>query len=149
MNQTEYYQLSLWDAEDRIQRTDFNADNAKLEEALTDHAAALAGCGNCKIESFTYTGTWSASGGSPLYLNFSKPPLLFIVRGSEALMVGSKLFSGATAVFFYSSVGANIRDLDLTWVGNQAQLTHSTAGYYLNASGKTYWVFALCAEDES
>lgn len=34
MNQTENYQLSLWDPEDRIQRTDFNADNAKIEAAL-------------------------------------------------------------------------------------------------------------------
>lgn len=49
MEQTTHYQLNQWAGEDRIMRTDFNADNAKLDAALyqlaqtqTTHAAALA-----------------------------------------------------------------------------------------------------------
>ncbi|NBI10538.1 hypothetical protein D1641_11015 [Colidextribacter sp. OB.20] len=34
MNTTPNYQLSQWEAEDRVLRTDFNADNAKIEAAL-------------------------------------------------------------------------------------------------------------------
>ena len=34
MEHTEHYQLSQWAAEDRILRTDFNADHAKLVAAL-------------------------------------------------------------------------------------------------------------------
>lgn len=34
MNQTNNYQLSQWDPEDRILRTDFNSDNQKIETAL-------------------------------------------------------------------------------------------------------------------
>ena len=34
MQQTSHYQLNQWDAEDRIQRTDFNSDNAKVDAAL-------------------------------------------------------------------------------------------------------------------
>ena len=34
MNQTTNYQLSQWDASDRILREDFNADNAKLDAVL-------------------------------------------------------------------------------------------------------------------
>ena len=34
MEHTEHYQLSQWAAEDRILRTDFNADHAKLDAAL-------------------------------------------------------------------------------------------------------------------
>ena len=35
MRQTTNYQLSQWDASDRILREDFNADNAKLDAALS------------------------------------------------------------------------------------------------------------------
>lgn len=41
MQQTSHYQLSQWDAEDRIQMADFNSDNQKIEAALTEQAAAL------------------------------------------------------------------------------------------------------------
>lgn len=35
MKKTEHYQLNLWDGDDFILREDFNADNEKLETALT------------------------------------------------------------------------------------------------------------------
>ena len=34
MQQTENYALNQWDPEDRILRTNFNADNAKIDEAI-------------------------------------------------------------------------------------------------------------------
>ena len=36
MKYTEHYQLNQWDAADRVLREDFNADNRKLDAALTD-----------------------------------------------------------------------------------------------------------------
>lgn len=33
-NHTEKYQLNQWDADDKVIRTDFNEDNAKIEAAL-------------------------------------------------------------------------------------------------------------------
>ena len=41
MNTTEHYQLNQWDGSDRIMREDFNADNRKTEEALTELAEAM------------------------------------------------------------------------------------------------------------
>ncbi len=41
MQQTSHYQLSQWDAADRIQMADFNSDNQKIEAALTEQAAEL------------------------------------------------------------------------------------------------------------
>ncbi|NBI11727.1 hypothetical protein D1641_17310 [Colidextribacter sp. OB.20] len=44
MNATTNYQLNQWEASDRVLRTDFNADNAKIEAALSgleERAAAL------------------------------------------------------------------------------------------------------------
>ena len=42
MQQTSNYQLSQWDAEDRIQREDFNSDNAKVDAALKSKADTAA-----------------------------------------------------------------------------------------------------------
>ena len=41
MNQTNNYQLSQWDPEDRILRADFNSDNSKVDAALKNNADAV------------------------------------------------------------------------------------------------------------
>ena len=41
-NHTTHYDLNQWQATDQVLRTDFNADNAKLEAALADKAEAEA-----------------------------------------------------------------------------------------------------------
>ena len=38
---TEHYQLSLWEADDQVQRADFNSDNQKIDAALKAQADAL------------------------------------------------------------------------------------------------------------
>ena len=73
-NQTTNYQLNQWEPTDQVLRTDFNADNAKLDaalNALSDQvakkadeedltalsesvAAVSAGMGNCDMELLTY-----------------------------------------------------------------------------------------------
>lgn len=46
MNKTPNYQLNQWDKSDRIRMEDFNADNAKIEAALAQEAAARAATDN-------------------------------------------------------------------------------------------------------
>lgn len=41
-NYTTNYQLNQWEPTDQVQRTDFNADNAKIDAALKTNAAAIA-----------------------------------------------------------------------------------------------------------
>ena len=43
MNQTANYQLSQWEASDRILMSDFNSDNAKIDAALKTQADSIAG----------------------------------------------------------------------------------------------------------
>ena len=43
MNKTSNYQLCQWDGDDRILRTDFNEDNAKIDTALKQQANSIAG----------------------------------------------------------------------------------------------------------
>ena len=42
MNTTEHYQLNQWEGNDRIMREDFNADNRRTEEALTELVETVA-----------------------------------------------------------------------------------------------------------
>ena len=70
MEQTANYGLNQWDAGDRILMEDFNADNAKVDQALgilTEQAAQIANCGNCSISSFVYTGTGTCGQGCSNY----------------------------------------------------------------------------------
>ena len=41
-NYTRNYNLCQWEASDKVLRTDFNADNAKIDAALGSHAAQIA-----------------------------------------------------------------------------------------------------------
>ena len=50
MQQTENYALNQWDPEDRILRTNFNADNAKIDEAI---AAVRDACPVVKLADVT------------------------------------------------------------------------------------------------
>ena len=39
--QTQYYGLSQWEAADKVERVDFNSDNAKIDAALKANADAI------------------------------------------------------------------------------------------------------------
>ena len=70
--QTQYYGLSQWEAVDKVERVDFNSDNAKIDGALHQ----LAQC-NCRMYFTSYTGT----GGDGQSLVFPQKPLLVIGMG--------------------------------------------------------------------
>ena len=64
MENTSNYGLKRWDGEDRILHTEFNDNWDKIDTALKGNAdgvaalqTALAGAGNCSVETYTYTGT--------------------------------------------------------------------------------------------
>lgn len=82
MEQTGKYGLSQWDAEDRILREDFNADNTKIE-------TALANAGNCKIAMGSYVGTGTFGANNPNTLTFDFQPLMVLVDVSTAATYNS------------------------------------------------------------
>ena len=103
MNYTQHYQFNQWEALDKVQRTDFNADNAKIDAALraldtgkaeksalntlsqtvAGHTAALAGKGNCQIATGTYTGDGTIGAENKITLTFPFAPKLVIVQNSD------------------------------------------------------------------
>lgn len=85
-NHTPNYSLCQWEAEDKVLRTDFNADNAKIDAALaaqastlSAHAAQLARLGNCQVWTTTYKGTGTVGPDHPTSLTFPKRPVFAMI----------------------------------------------------------------------
>ena len=152
-NQTGNYGLNQWEATDQVLRTEFNADNSKIDAALkaladkeaelegtlAGQAADIAKCGTCKYECFSYNGT-----GATTTITFSHKPLFFIVLGTLGLLFANTQSGKAASVI----QGTNVYfgRLTLTWNENQVTVTGGNALYTLNEMGQTYWVFALYQE---
>ena len=156
-NHTTNYNLNQWEATDQVLRTEFNADNAKIDAALKSHDDELAGLeaaigakGNCKIVFGTYTGTGTAGQDTPNTLTFSHKPLLVSIMPqnteySEVLIgfhaVRSSNFLYTNADRFNSKVTLSWGETSLSWWG-------SDSDYQYNISGQTYCYVALLALDE-
>ena len=164
-NYTEHYDLCQWEATDQVQRTDFNADNAKVDAALDalagqvaekadgDDLAALsetvaevsAGMGNCDMELLTYTGTGAMGQSSPTRITFSVLPDAFLVVGDLAILLGrggvkEAILACKDVTYSESFVSSS----SLTWTGTQMSLYNSVdARYQMNSENKVYWVLGL------
>lgn len=166
-NQTTNYQLNQWEPTDQVLRTDFNADNAKLDAALTvlaedvnekasqavldtltqtvaGHTALLAQKGNCQVYTTAYTGTGTVS----RTFSFPKQPLLVIIGGPSIYLVAVR---GITALL--STENGESNNLTGTWSGTA--LTVAYNGNWgggdrraCNASGSSYRIVALLDMDE-
>ena len=158
MTKTTNYQLPKWEKTDRIQMKDFNDMTATLDAALKANAdtaaaasAAVALCGNCKIETSTYTGTGTCGSANPVTLTFPKKPSLVIVFGYRALLIITDHNSGRTDSIVYDG-GANIAFWDsvqVTWTGGKLKFYNTAnATNQANISGKVYQVIAFYAQDK-
>lgn len=72
-NQTSNYGLSQWEATDQVQRTEFNADNAKIDAALAK---------TCQPYIISYTG----DGNQTRTMEFPGKPLFVLIIGGSCLL---------------------------------------------------------------
>lgn len=152
MEQTENYQLSLWDKDDRILMESFNADNATLDAALAAqqtaldaHAASIAKLGNCQLWVTTYTGT---GGTGSVSVTFPKSPVAFLVCGGDgSLMVAQREIGQAVSMHLNAchlcSVGWNADRTTFLWNSS------SGAAAQMNDKGTPYRVLALLDAEEA
>ena len=68
MTDTQHYQLNQWAADDQVLRTDFNADNAKIDAALAGKGKALFGGHYGRILFYHY-GLWDHLNRGPQRLS--------------------------------------------------------------------------------
>lgn len=119
MNRTTNYKLCQWEADDKIQRTDFNADNAKIDAAI---AAAVT-----RFATGTYRGTGEYGEAHPNSLTFDFQPKIVVVQGVGVLAI---LPWGVEQVqIICTNKQGELRTMPwaLTWEGN-------TLSWYLNGS---------------
>lgn len=176
-NQTENYELNQWLATDQVLRTDFNADNAKLDAALADlaedvsekasqtaldalsstvagHTAALALTGNIQLHITTYVGTGTDGSDTPNMLTFQSAPFLVVITGGEenswgviAQKTGIMLRGGH---LFTPQVSGGT-SCPTTWAADGKSVTwfapNSGAAGQFNYSETTYTVYTFLLMD--
>ena len=165
-NQTSNYGLNQWEATDQVLRTEFNADNSKIDaalKALADKEAELEGTlagqaatitakGNCKIVYGTYIGTGTFKENGKNTLTFSAQPIFVSIRSSLAPGGGGQCVPflmmrdaphavpSDEAYNSYSTVLWN--DKSVSWYSN------SGVADQLNVSGQKYFYVALLNQEQ-
>ena len=128
-NYTTNYNLCQWESTDQVLRTDFNADNAKIDAALAVR--------NCQAYMLSYVGDDS----STHTITFPYKPVLVIVLGGGSIMVAIRGFAEANLI---SSVNIH-RTPDVAWGENSFtwDIGSDYPVYGVNSKGATYQMFAL------
>lgn len=148
MKHTEHYQLSQFESDDRIMKEDFNADNAKID-------AALAGMGNCRIATGSYTGDGQCGTDKPVTLTFPFSPQMVVIMTNGANFIFREdiahwaiLVRGVTSFRArYSTSNINGTSYAVEWGENtvswHAAGNSSCAEGQLNISGRVYYYVAI------
>ena len=135
MTDTQHYQLNQWAADDQVLRTDFNADNAKIDAAL----GAVKGC-NCQLYFQAYTGNVE---NGPVVHTFPYRPMAVIIMNSSG---STRMFSirGAEQIVGLTS-GAIDVDTGIAWAESSISIgSEKTIPMYCgNVSGTVYWIVAF------
>ena len=154
---TTNYQLNQWEGTDKVLRTEFNADNAKIDAALKANADAiaaeaaareagdgalenaLAGKGNCKMYVTSYTGTGRTT--SPLTLQFPWVPKVVLIMGTDGhTIIG---VNGVNTVTVNFTAGASFW---VTWSGTTLSWSPENYGSgRMNGENALYHVIAWAA----
>ena len=164
-NYTSNYGLCQWEANDKVLRSEFNGDNAKIDAAISavdsrvDGKASTSALnslkntvsslsttvsgqgntlgkkGNCQVAVTSYTG----NGQNTRTHTFPKKPVMFFIIGNALMFVG------------YGSTWAMNHDgsfaINTAWSGASVTLsvnaTTNQARAIANVNGKTYQIIAL------
>ena len=156
MTKTTNYQLPKWEKTDRIQMKDFNDMTATLDTALKANAdaaaaasAAVALCGNCKIETSTYTGNGKYGNANPVTLTFPKRPMTVVVFGSRALLLITDKSSATPDILTFYNSNATFQKVNAGWNGGTLSFFNmNSADYQANIKDVVYQVIAFYAQDK-
>ena len=149
MNHTQNYQLSQWEKSDKVLMDDFNADNAKIDEALASHEATLASLteavpklGNCAV----YTGVYTGKGDGAVVRTFpGKPMFLVVQEGTNPLII---LASRGMDTTFLTD-GQHYDQYQITWGDKSVSWSFSgSINRSFNCPDRPYYYMVLVSNDE-
>ncbi len=136
---TDKFQLCQWAATDPVLRSDFNADNKKIDAALKTIPRIMSG-------SYTGNGTYGAD--NPRSLSFPFTPMMVVITtdaGSD-LPSGSVFIQGQTmsdGIGNHSNPAYGLV-IHLTWSsGKVSWYSTQDAEKQLNAEGQNYRYFVI------
>ena len=153
-NKTANYALNQWVGTDPVLMEDFNADNAKIDEALADLKA-----GELKMAVGSYTGSGGSGSANPNSLSFDFKPALVIIRKSYRIplnptSVGLALIrpmSSVAAEMYSGGDSSNTRQINIAWGEKSVSWWHDgfasdvsyAANWQLNVEGDLYYYVAF------
>lgn len=138
MTKTTNYGLNQWEASDRVLRTDFNDDNAKIDAAL----GLLA-----RVSTGSYVGTGTNGADHPNTLTFDFTPQVVIIvadrlyaGGAGTVLLRGQEYSAGMGVSYSNNSGLNLR---VKWTENGVSWYVVGSGgiendWQLNLNGVTY-----------
>ena len=118
-NQTTNYKLNQWEPEDDFLRTDFNEDNAKIEEAL-----------NLKCE--VIVGSYTGNNATERTISLGATPKAVFVCGRSGLLYDSSYIYGGLAV-----TGSGVNSMNGGTVYSPAAVEITNGGFIVRYSGDT------------
>ena len=137
-NYTEHLGLTLWEADDPVLRTEFNANHRKLDDCIRALPRIAVG---------SYVGTGDSGSAAPNTLTFDfNPQLIIIAKDIDAsLDLGTIMIRGQShnPGFGYVGSSSNCLALTLSWTDNSVSWYTGNAGDQLNNKGVTYCYFAV------
>ncbi|MEY8404571.1 hypothetical protein AALA54_14775 [Oscillospiraceae bacterium 44-34] len=136
MNRTQNYNLCQWEAADKVQRTDFNEDNRKIEAAIL--AARKAPC--CVY------GTYVGNGGTVTVDVGFRPGFLVIIPGTysdTALTANGVCIFGGPERQVRMSKTRNGAAQYVTFTENGFQLTENDPRSGMTATDVTFHYYAF------
>lgn len=129
-NHTEHYQLNQWEPEDKVLRTDFNADNLKIDGALAAR--------NCQLYLLPYTGTGETG---PRTFTFPHRPVFFTIQGVDYWASGIR---GVPTMYGHVLASFNM-GTSVVWGEKSVSLgaAGDSATYFYNGKDISYCMMVL------
>lgn len=145
-NYTENLGLCQWEATDHVLRTDFNADNIKIDAVLQEHSSniktlteQMTATGNCQIYRRTYIGDGDYKNVIRVYMDFPAPPLVVLISNSNT---GETLTAVSPCQYGYVQA-STLTAVPLAWSGSSLTWTIGPSSLRMNENNVTYMVIAL------
>lgn len=171
INHTPNYNLNQWEPSDRVLRTDFNADNAKIDAGLMALSASKADASALEAEIAARTAADAAlnstvsghtaslaklgncqietfsytgtggSGSTRTVVNFPRVPVFVILMDQSGCFIMTR--PGLTSGYYHGASDP----VHFQWSGATLSFNSDSDQHQMNSKGGIYWVFAFYAQD--
>ena len=140
-HQTTNFQLCQWEAEDEVLRTDFNADNLKIENALSAVKAVTDVAYTTENAPVAF-GWYAGDGTEKRKIEVGFDPRAALVVPADGEMTAKSNYMSQYGGLAVEGCNASIDQTGQTaWVGGRPAVALSTGGFYVSAQSDGHHVW--------